>query len=183
MKKEIIIFALLLIVFLIFITREPPEPKEFVNDKVILNYSNLFFNYKIIRYPTSVEVLPLEKNINIGMVTDPWNLKFGSVPGNGSSIKRYISITNLKEKYNKIKLRTYGNITPIVNFTEKDFILNQNESAAIEVNLYTDSVEYGNYSGEIDVIIKIPNYDFLKILLWLNEKIVFINYFFYFNPN
>lgn len=167
LKKEIIIFAIILIFFLFFIaTQEPSEPKEFVTDKTILNYSNLFFNYKIIRYPTSVEIVsPLKENVTIGFVTDPWNLNFGIVPGNGSYVKRFIGITNLKEKYNKIKLKTYGNIAPLVNFSKNDFVLNENESVAIEVNLYTDTAEFGNYSGEIDVIVKVSKYDLLKLLL------------------
>jgi hypothetical protein len=167
LKKEVIIVVIVLIILFFFIvTMEPSEPKEFVNDKVILNYTNLLFNYKIIRYPTSAEIVPFtEKNINIGFVTDPWNLKFGNTPGNGSYITRYIAITNLKEKYNKIKLKAYGNITPLVNFSKNNFVLNENESVAIEVNFNTDSAALGNYTGEIDIIIKVPKYDFLKTLM------------------
>jgi hypothetical protein len=166
LKKEIVIFIIALIILFFFIaTIEPPEPKELVNDKVILNYSNVLFDYKIIRYPTSAEIVPIsEKNINIGFVTDPWNLKFGVTPGNGSYITRYIAITNLKEKYNKINLKAYGNVTPLVNFSKNNFVLNENESVAIEVKFNTDSAELGNYTGEIDIIIKVPKYDFLRVL-------------------
>jgi hypothetical protein len=162
---EIIAFVIILFIYLFIIAiQEPAEPTEFVTNKTILNYSNLFFTYKIIKYPTNVEIVsPLKGNVTLGFVTDPWNLNFGIVPGNGSYVKRFISVTNLKEKYNKIKLKTYGNITLLVNFSKNDFVLN--ESAAIEVNLYTDTAEFGNYSGEIDVIIKVPKYDLLKVLL------------------
>lgn len=167
LKKEFVVFVivLILVIFLLIATMEPPEPKEFVNDRTVSNYSNIFFNYKLIKYPTSVEIASVgTENVNIGFVIDPWNLKFGVAPANGSSIKRYINIRNLEEDYNKIKLKVYGNISPLVNFSKNDFTLNKNESVAIEVTLYTDSAESGNYSGEIDVIIKTPKNDLFKIL-------------------
>jgi len=173
-NKIIIIFVIAFFIFLLILLREPSESQDIVKDKLVLNYSNLLFNYKIIRYPSSVEITPSsEGNMNVEIVTDPWNLNFGGVPGNGSSIKRYIGITNLKEKYNKIKIKPYGNISLLVNFSKNDFTLKENESAVVEVGLYTDTAKSGNYSGEIDVIIKVPKYDFLSILLWFNEKIVF----------
>jgi hypothetical protein len=168
LKKEIVIAVIIivLVMFLFISTIEPPEPKDFVNDKTILNYTNIFFNYKIIRYPTSAEIVPTSGgNVNIGMVTDPWNLKFGSLPGNKSFIKRYIGVTNLNEKYNKINLKVYGNITPLVNFSKNSFVLNENESTVVEVNLYSDSANLGNYSGEIDIIIKVPKYEPLRVFL------------------
>lgn len=163
MKNEIIILIIILTVFLFVATIEPSEPKEFVNEKTVLNYSNLLFDYKIIKYPTYAEIVPYKgENIDLGIVTDPWNIKFGIIPGNGSYEKRYVSIKNSKESSSRIKLKTYGNITPLVNFSRNEFILNENESAAIEVILYTDSAEFGNYSGEIDVILKTPKYDLLE---------------------
>ena len=165
LKKEITIAIVILIIFLFIATLDPSGPTELVNEKNISNYSNLFFDYKIIRYPTSAEIIPAtEENINLGIVTDPWNIKFGVIPGNGSYVKRYINIKNTNGNYSKIKLKVYGNITPLVNFSKNDFVLNENESVAVEVNLYTESAEFGNYSGEIDVIIKAPKYDFLKII-------------------
>jgi len=167
MKNKVIIFTVFVvaIIFLYLMLQEPTEPKEFVNEKEVLNYSNLLFNYKIIRYPTSVEITPFSGgNINLGVVGDLWNLKFGIIPGNNSYVKRYVGITNLEEKYNKVTLKAYGNISPLVNFSRNNFVLNENETSAIEVNLYTDDKEVGNYTGEIDVIIKVPKYDFVKIL-------------------
>lgn len=167
LKKEVvvIIIAAILVTLLFVVTIEPPAPKDFVSDRFILNYSNAFFNYKVIRYPTDVSIVPSqEENFEIGFVTDPWNLRFGIAPGNGSYIKRYINIKNLNEGYNKISLKTYGNITPLVNFSKNNFVLEENESTVVEVGLYTESAEVGNYTGEIDVVIKRPKYDFLKVL-------------------
>lgn len=167
LKREFLFLAVvvILILFLLIITAEPSAPKDFVKEMTVSNYSNIFFNYKMIRYPTEVEIAPAEEeNVNLGFVTDPWNLKFGGVSGNGSYVKRYINVKNSKEEYAKIKLKAYGNIAPLVNFSKSDFVLNENESTAIEVTLYTDSAEYGNYSGEIDVIIKTPRNDLFKAL-------------------
>jgi len=162
MKNEIVTFIIVLIIFLYFLElQEPLEPKEIVNEKTILNYSSLFFNYKIIRYPTRVEVIKPEENINVGVVTDPWNLNFGYIPGNGSSVKRYIGILNEDKKYSTVKLKAYGNISSLINFSKNDFVLN--ESAAVEVILNTTFAEIGNYTGEIDIIIKVPKYDFLVV--------------------
>jgi len=166
MKKEIIIFTILVVIFLLFILpKELDEPKEFTKEKIASDYSNLLFNYKVIRYPTGAEIVnTATENIDVGVVTDPWNLKFGTIPGNNSYVKRYVGVTNLKEKYNKVKLKVYGNITPLVNFSKNDFVLDENESTVVEVNFHTDSAEFGNYTGEIDLVIKVPKYDFLKII-------------------
>jgi hypothetical protein len=165
MKNEIIIFIIILIAFLFVANLDPPGPNEFVNEKNISNYSNFLFDYKIIKYPTSAEIVPYTgENIDLGIVTDPWNIKFGTIPGNGSYEKRYVSIKNSKEISSRIKLKAYGNISPLVNFSRNDFILNENESSVIEVTLYTESAEFGNYSGEIDVILKTPKYDLLAAL-------------------
>jgi hypothetical protein len=165
LRNEVVAFIVVLAIFLFIATQEPSEPRELVNDKTVSNYSNLLFDYKILRYPTSVEIVSIsEENINLGIVTDPWNIRFGSVPGNGSYVKRFISIKSSNSNYSKIRLKAYGNITPLVNFSKNDFALNGNESSAVEVALYTDSAELGNYTGEIDVIAKTPKYEFLKIL-------------------
>ena len=165
MKKEIIIFAIIAIaIFLFLVTRGPSDPKELVKEKNITDYSNAFFYYKVIRYPTNVEIIQPQENVNLGIVTDPWNLNFGSLPGNGSYVKRYVSVTNVNEKYNRITLKSYGNISTLLNFSKNDFTINENESTAVEVTMNTKSAEIGNYSGEIDAIIKVPKYDFLSVL-------------------
>lgn len=151
--------------FLFVATLEPAQPKELVSEQTISNYSNLLFDYKIMSYPTGAEIVPYTgDNIDIGIVSDPWNIKFGIIPGNGSYGKRYISIKNSKGVPSRIELRAYGNISPLINFSANDFVLNQNQSSAIEVSLYTDSAGFGNYSGEIDVISKTPKYGFLGAL-------------------
>ena len=158
-KKEMIILTIIvLIIVSLFVfsnSQEPPEPTEFVKNKTVVTYSNLFFNYEILKYPSNVEITSL-KNINesivLGLVTDPWNINFGIIPGNGTFVKRNIELTNKEEKDIKIILRSYGNISPLVVFSKNDFILKPKEKASIDIFLYSKNAEPGNYSGEIDVI-------------------------------
>ncbi|MFH1228917.1 MAG: hypothetical protein V1678_00645 [Candidatus Aenigmatarchaeota archaeon] len=164
MKNAAITIAIIVVVFLLIASMGPFEPKEFVNEKEVLNTSSILFNYKIIRYPTSGEIISFNgDNIGLGVVTDPWNIKFGSVLGNGSTIKRYISIKNSQEKYSRISLKAYGNITSLVKFSKNNFVLTENESSAVEIVFDTGNSSYGNYTGEIDVVFKTPKYDLLQI--------------------
>lgn len=164
MKNEIIALIILLVAFLFVATLGPPDPKEFASNQSASNYSNLMFNYEIIRYPTGAEIVSSNDNVSLGFVTDPWNIKFGIVPGNGSYEQRFVSIKNNKAIASRIIMKTYGNITPFVNFSSSDFLLDSGQSSAIEISLYTGSAPFGNYSGEIDVISKTPKYGFLGAL-------------------
>ena len=179
MKTETKIFliaSLFSIIFLFFIInlQEPPEPKEFVKNKTFTNYSTLFFNYKIIRYPSSVEIEPEEENETLlGFVTDSWNLNFGIIPGDGSFIKRNIEIANLEEVNIKIILKVYGNMSSLIFFRKNNFVLKPNERAVVDVFLFTNDTLQGNYSGEIDLIAQKPIYNFLSIT-WLMEKKILV---------
>jgi hypothetical protein len=164
--KSAIVAVLIVIVMFFFIASMGPfEPKEFVSEREVLNSSSMIFSYNIIRYPTSAEVLQYSgENISMGFVTDPWNIKFGSVIGNGTTVKRFIGIKSSAGKYSRINIRAYGNITPMVGFSKNNFILSENESVAIEVMFDTQNASYGNYSGEIDVVSKTPKYNLLQII-------------------
>jgi len=162
-----ILLMILFIAFLFIVTKQgPPEPKDFIYNKTVVNYSTLFFSYEIVRYASSVEIVPVEnigENVVIGFVTDPWNIGFGIVPGNGSFATRTIELTNKEDKNNEIILKAYGNISPLVAFSKNNFVLKPKESVSVDIFLYTQGFEAGNYSGEIDVISKKPIYNFLSI--------------------
>jgi len=167
-EKILLIISLLIVIFLFVLInfQEPPEPEEFVKNKTVVNYSTLFFKYEILKYPSSVEILALE-SINestvLGFVTEPWNLDFGIIPGNGSFVTRNIEIANPGEKNNKIILKAYGNISPLVVFSRNNFILKPKEKVSIDIFLYSKNSDPGNYSGEIDVIAQKGIYNFLSI--------------------
>lgn len=157
---SIIIFVLL------FLFTQPFQPKSFVSNKTFEKHSDFFFTYEIVRYPSSAEVLsiqPYQEKLTLGVVVDPWNLNFGKIPFGNNFATRFIELDNLKEKDAKIFFKVYGNISPFVNFTKNNFILKPNESVTIEVKFFAEKAEIGNYTGEIDVTIKRPKYDFIYI--------------------
>lgn len=99
--------------------------------------------------------------MKIGVVVDPWNLNFGIIPVGKNFGTRFIDLENPTDKDVKINFKVYGNISPFVNFTKNDFILHKKEKITIEVKFYAEQAKIGNYSGEIDVIIQKPKYDFI----------------------
>ena len=112
MKRYAIIALVLvvggLIVFLLnYMLNYIPRPTEFVTDMQLDAYSNLFYTYEVVRYPTGVEVTPNQpdqERLGIGIVVDSWNLKFGSIPV-GSSSARFMELVNLGDKDAKVILR------------------------------------------------------------------------------
>ncbi len=159
----IISFFIIIFSFVFSNLQEPPEPKEFVKNKTIANYSTLFFSYKVIRYPTSIEIKPIKENTTIGFAIDPRNLNFGIIPCNGSFVKRSIELFNPERKNVEIILKSYGNISPLVFFSKNNFILHPEERVNIDVFLFSNNTLPGNYSGEIDLIVKKLIYNFLPI--------------------
>jgi hypothetical protein len=162
-----IVFIILLIILGMLIANVSiyqQQPKELAVDKSFVTYSDLLFNYEITKYPSGAEISvtePLQERLTVGVVVDPWNLKFGVIPAGNNFGTRFIDLSNLKEKEVKVSFKVYGNITPFVKFDENDFMLQPKENITVKVNFYTASAEVGNYSGEIDVIIQRPQYDFV----------------------
>ncbi|MFH1473656.1 MAG: hypothetical protein ABIE55_02060 [Candidatus Aenigmatarchaeota archaeon] len=163
----IVVLVFLVVAFLFIFSKQPPVPEEFVSIRTVENYSTFFHNYEILRYPSSVEIMPIEnlnETIVIGFVTDPWNINFGIIPGNGSYVTRTIEVSNKGGDNNEVFLNAYGNISPLVVFSKNNFILKPDEKASIEIFLYSKDSEPGNYSGEIDVVSKKAIYNFLSII-------------------
>jgi len=162
-----IVFIILLItlgILIANISTNQQQPKEIAIDKSFVTYSDLLFNYEITRYPSGAEISvikPSQERFTVGVVVDPWNLKFGIIPAGNNFGTRFIDLSNLKEKEVKVSFKVYGNITPFVKFDKNDFMLQPKENITVKVNFYATSAEVGNYSGEIDVIIQRPQYDFI----------------------
>jgi hypothetical protein len=124
----------------------------------------LLFNYETTKYPSSAEVssvLPTSDKLTIGVVVDPWNLNFGIIPAGKNYGTRFIDLTNMQEKDSKVSFKVYGNISPFVTFSKNDFILHSSENVTVEVHFLAESANVGNYTGEIDVVIQRPKYDFV----------------------
>lgn len=163
-KIKLALLVLLLLALFFFTTNLPYQPKGFVRNRTFEKHSDLFFDYEITRYPSAAQVSPFQPNqekLTLGVVVDPWNLNFGIIPKGNNFATRFIDLVNLREKDARIFFKVYGNISPFINFTKNNFILKPNESITVEVNFFAEKAEIGNYSGEIDVIVQRPKYDFL----------------------
>src|SRR3989304_6911103 len=159
LKKEAVLFSLIVVpilLYILFLYFPEDTPTTFVTNRTVETRSNFLYNYEIIKYPTAVEIINVnvEEKAKIGIVTDPWNLNFGIIPGNGSSVKRQINVNNLKSGAAKIMLRVYGNIKPFVVFSKNDFILKKDESQSIDVIFISGNSTRGNYTGEVQIIIQ-----------------------------
>lgn len=161
-KVFLLIIAMAAIVLFISFLQEPPEPTYFVDNKTVSNYSTPFFDYEIVRYPSNVEIR-LGSDVVLGFVTEPWNLNFGIIPGNGSYSTRSIEIKNKEEKNIEIILKSYGNISDLIGFSQNNFMLEPQKVASVDITLYSRDFGNGNYTGEIDLIAKKPIYNFLSI--------------------
>jgi hypothetical protein len=120
-------------------------------------YSDPFYDYETVTYATFATIVPPLVNNSplIGFNIDPNKLDFGVLPGNGSSSKRIINITNIKDKGIKISVRAYGSMAPLLSFNS-DFDLKAREKTTVDVIFNTDNMPLGNYTGRIELTIKIP---------------------------
>ena len=158
------LFFLIFLIVGIFIFSSVPllQPNEFVTNKTFERKQSLFFNVEINRYPTKVQVMNYTKEkITVGVNVDPWNLNFGIVPIGKNYASRFINLFNSNKKDVKVILKVYGNISEFVTFSKNNFYLKPNQSVTIKINFNAENASIGNYSGEIDVIIIKPIFNFI----------------------
>ncbi|MBN2202767.1 MAG: hypothetical protein JW700_01080 [Candidatus Aenigmarchaeota archaeon] len=165
MNLKTMLLAFVVVFILLANMLEPPEPQETVSNTTVNNYSNIFFNYDIIRYPSCVEVTSGQTNstITLGFATESWNINFGAVPANGSYSTRTVDLSNSNEHDVEIILKAYGNISNHVSFSKNNILLNPEEKTSVSI-IFTSNEIADFYSGEIDVIIKKPIYNFPVIV-------------------
>jgi hypothetical protein len=164
MKRIVAATVMVLVaVVVILLNNHKTVPKLFVANMTFETRSDLFYAYEITRYPTSVEVAPIkpEENVTVGVVVDPWNLKFGIVPAGNNFATRFVDLANLREKPAKVMFYVYGNISPFVNFSRSELLLEAGRNVTVEVKFYASRATIGNYTGEIQVVVQRPKYDFL----------------------
>jgi hypothetical protein len=136
----------------------------FVTGSSFENCTDMFFNDEITKYPSFVDVakfLPSNQSLALGLVLDPWNLNFGTVPAGDNYVTRFIDLSNLKDKPVKITMASYGNLSGRVQFGKNDFILGPGEKTTVEVRAYATNATVGNYTGQIDIFVKKPKVRFL----------------------
>lgn len=172
-KKRLILLlvacAILISLILYFITSThySPNPEVFANEMDFYNHSDIFFNYEIWRYHSNVTVSELtmqNESVTLGVVVDPWNLNFGIIPSGNNSGARVIEFDNMKENPAKVYVEVYGNLTPHVETSNNNFIIQPKENVVIDLIFEARNAAPGNYEGEIDVIIQKPKYSFIYSL-------------------
>ncbi|MBU4300211.1 MAG: hypothetical protein ABIF85_03215 [Nanoarchaeota archaeon] len=136
----------------------PQAPKTLATNQTLAIDENMLFSYEINRYPARVEISNVSgQNITMGFALDPESINFGIIPRGGNLGKRFITLENVAEGPSKIMLTAYGNISPMVKFSENNFLLQKDAPKPIEIILETkNDTALGNYSGEIDIIVKKP---------------------------
>ncbi|MFH8120342.1 MAG: hypothetical protein QXS37_06075 [Candidatus Aenigmatarchaeota archaeon] len=165
MKSKIFILILIFLAVLMALFPGYSEPKSLVENMSFQKSSNFFFTFEVTSYPSKVEIIPFEQNITVGLVADPWNLNFGIIPLPGYG-RRQVVVSNFEKSRVRVYFKVYGEIKPFVRFSKENFILYPNQSETIIAFLNTSKASrVGNYSGQIDVIVKKPNFAFLESLV------------------
>ncbi len=167
-KFLVLIFALALMIG-VFLAMDffPPSPTgNLISNQTVSVDESMLFAYEISRYPTQVEISNATgENVSLGFSLEPWNLNFGIVPTGGNLGKRFLSLQNVAERPAKIYLNARGDISSMIVFSDNDFFLSK-DIKQVEIVLQTKKdTQLGNYSGEIDVIVKRPKYDFAERFL------------------
>lgn len=161
--------AALAIILAIIALFSPPfqAPEKLAENQTISIEEGVLFAYEITRYPTNVEISNASgQNISLGFSLEPGNLNFGIVPTGGNMGKRVITLENVADAPSKILLVAYGSIAPMIKFSGNDFLLTNKAPKPIEITLETEKgTALGNYSGEIDIIVKKPKYGFAERLM------------------
>ncbi len=169
MSKKIIGIELALMFLILFILIKPEisgfVPKNYVKNLTYQSYSGFLFKKEVTRYPIKVSIKPLEGNksrINFGIAGEKYELNFGYMPLNTSSMK-FIEIKNENNLPSKIWIRVYGNVTDLVEVNNSNFTLGSGEER--KINVLLNATKLGNYSGELDIESKTPKYKPLQLLL------------------
>ncbi len=167
LKRFLKVFALipLMLIFMAAaaVLSVPSPTGRLLDNQTVEFDENALFTYEISRYSSRVEI---SNNLSLGFSLDPWNLNFGIVPKGGNMGRRFLTLQNSEDIPAKVQLKSYGNISPMIEFSDNNFLLLKEAPQSITITLNTtkDTLP-GNYSGEIDIIVKKPKYGFVKRLM------------------
>ncbi|MBD3155774.1 MAG: hypothetical protein GF368_03910 [Candidatus Aenigmarchaeota archaeon] len=157
---SLIIFALILFAGTIFcldiLNTSIDRPEDFVDNVTYDHKSGIFHDYSIIRYPARASIVDLRTGDNrnlIGISTESWVLDFGIAPIGNNTVKKKMTLSTKEGEGANIKLEAFGNISEMVNFGRNNFHLEGKDTIFVFLNV-TENIEVGNYTGEVDVIIR-----------------------------
>jgi len=141
-------------------------PEDFVDRASEDQSSGFFMDNKIVRYPTSANVSLLnlsDKNIKIGVAPQTYEINFGNVPQN-ITVRKFIKLNNTYNADAKVCFIARGSIGPLIKTPEgKELVLLAHQDREVEIDF--NSTEMGLYSGEMDIVIRKPRYDFVTYFM------------------
>ena len=145
------IFLVFSLVLFLFLFRFRISPAQNLTQVKFEKKSDLFYEYEIFRYPVRAKVL--KGVFNVGVSVDTNILDFGELPL-GSKGKKTIWLNNSEEKEVKVEIIIFGEIKPFLKVEEESFVLTANEKKPIIVEF--NALKEGNFTGELDILIKKP---------------------------
>ena len=128
-----------------------------VAEKTFVYVTDSNYEYEVTRYPSGVivtEPVEVDDELTIGVVVDPDNLEFGTIPSGENSGKRIVELSNLEDTQAEVEFVVVGDIEGFVEFSQNNFALQPNEEVSVDVVFKADEAEVKEYVGEIDVIVK-----------------------------
>lgn len=132
------------------------KPGFFVQNRTVLTSSDIFYDYKIIKYPSKVEIIDLKPGELVDMIgisTESWIFNFGIIPVGNNYVKKTMVLNGTPDQEVMVNLITFGNISDMISFSKNNFQLEEDETVFVFLNV-TEDTKVGNYTGEIDVILK-----------------------------
>ena len=142
------------------------EPEIFVQNQTSKVVEKKYFNLVLSRIPLEVETFDSksdEKNWTIGVDTSTDRLDFGIVPIQ-SPARKLITLSNDRDCAVKFQLTSYGNISQYIVPEDNNFVLESHTKKDLIIH-YVGADETGTFTGELDVLVKIPKSPIAEILL------------------
>lgn len=145
-------------------------PSELTNTIVNEKQEDKLFIYEITRIPALAQTRNPELNeeemkLTVGISGDIDVLNFGLIPTGGSYVGKYLNLTNRNENPVKISLSATGNISPYIEFDKNNFILKNQDTTIYIIFRTTGDMPIGNYTGEVDVIVKRARFSTIGFLM------------------
>jgi len=124
-------------------------------------------NTNLVKYKLKANVTELRINnskLLLGISNDPTEFNFGIVPEN-ITVKKILNLKNNENFDSLIEIHIDGNISDYIKVEEENFLLKGKENKQIDITF--NATKIGYYTGEVEVYITTPKYEFLAPLsLW-----------------
>jgi hypothetical protein len=157
-----IVMALGMVWFFYELTVMPLAPSEFVKEQTVEESESSLFYTKLVRIPTRGNVTPfilVNRTIPIGIAQQTSELNWGRVP-EGVGVVKFLDISNRRERDGKVNIMVYGDIKPYIKVDSGGVFIIRSGTKE-EIQLAFESNSSGSYSGEMDVLVRVPKYDFI----------------------